>query len=115
MLLTTFDMCNVMYFIRFSVLLLQVSIFLYYRSFIEESGANIKISAQDNSYVGLNDRLVTIIGTLQQLGQAINLILLKLSEDGYYVQSIGPTFPYAGILLCYLYLIFISYAFERHL
>ncbi|XP_076902122.1 protein BTR1-like isoform X1 [Bidens hawaiensis] len=66
------------------------------RSFIEESGANIKISAQDNGYVGLNDRLVTVIGTLQQLGQAINLMLLKLSEDGYYVQSIGPTFPYAA-------------------
>ncbi|KAK9064053.1 hypothetical protein SSX86_017925 [Deinandra increscens subsp. villosa] len=68
------------------------------RSFIEESGANIKISPQDNTYVGLNDRLVTVIGTLQQLGQAINLILLKLSEDVYYVQSIGPTFPYAGML-----------------
>ncbi|KAL9992082.1 putative K domain-containing protein [Helianthus debilis subsp. tardiflorus] len=66
------------------------------RSFIEESGANIKISAQDNTYIGLNDRLVTIIGTLPQLGQAISLILQKLSDDGYYVQSIGPTFPYAA-------------------
>ncbi|XP_076897076.1 protein BTR1-like [Bidens hawaiensis] len=66
------------------------------RSFIEESGANIKISPQDNAYIGLNDRLVTVIGTLQQLGQAINMILFKLSEDVYYVQSIGPTFPYVA-------------------
>ncbi|KAK1416597.1 hypothetical protein QVD17_32388 [Tagetes erecta] len=66
------------------------------RSFIEDSGANIKISPHDNSYIGLTDRLVTIIGTLQQLGQAINMILSKLSEDVYYVQSIGPTFPYAA-------------------
>ncbi|KAI3695935.1 hypothetical protein L1987_78940 [Smallanthus sonchifolius] len=66
------------------------------RSFIEDSGANIKISPQDNTYIGLNDRLVTVMGTLPQLGQAINLILYKLSEDVYYVQSVGPTFPYAA-------------------
>nr|XP_043613330.1 protein BTR1 [Erigeron canadensis]XP_043613337.1 protein BTR1 [Erigeron canadensis] len=66
------------------------------RSFIEDSQANIKISPQDNNYIGVNDRLVTVIGTLQQLVQAINLILLKLSEDVYYVQSIGPPFPYAA-------------------
>ncbi|XP_071686301.1 protein BTR1-like [Rutidosis leptorrhynchoides] len=65
------------------------------RSFIEESQANIKISPQDNNHIGLSDRLVTVIGTLQQLMHAINLILLKLSEAVYYVQSIGPTFPYA--------------------
>nr|GEV78794.1 protein BTR1 isoform X2 [Tanacetum cinerariifolium] len=67
------------------------------RSLIEDSQANIKISPQDNNYIGVNDRLVTVIGTLQQLMQAVNLILLKLSEDSYYVQSIGPTFPYAGL------------------
>ncbi|GJY24844.1 protein BTR1 isoform X2 [Tanacetum coccineum] len=67
------------------------------RSLIEDSQANIKISPQDNNYIGVNDRLVTVIGTLQQLMQAVNLILLKLSEDSYYVQSIGPAFPYAGI------------------
>lgn len=66
------------------------------RSFIEDSGANIKISPQDHNYVGLSDRLVTVIGTLQQLMHAVNLILLKLSEDPYYAQSIGPAFPYAA-------------------
>lgn len=66
------------------------------RSLIEDSQANIKISSQDNNYIGVNDRLVTVIGTLQQLMQAVNLILLKLSEDSYYAQSTGPAFPYAA-------------------
>lgn len=66
------------------------------KSFIEDSQANIKISPQDNSYIGLNDRLVTVVGTLQQQVQATNLILSRLSEDLYYVQSIGPPFPYAA-------------------
>ncbi|XP_057717802.1 protein BTR1-like [Arachis stenosperma] len=34
------------------------------RSFIEKSQAGIKISPQDNNYYGLNDRLVTLTGTL---------------------------------------------------
>ncbi|XP_057756184.1 uncharacterized protein LOC130975400 [Arachis stenosperma] len=34
------------------------------RSFIEESQAGIKISSEDNNYYGLNDRLVTLTGTL---------------------------------------------------
>ncbi|XLS55524.1 hypothetical protein HN51_005279, partial [Arachis hypogaea] len=34
------------------------------RSFIEESQAGIKISPQNNNYYGLNDRLVTLTGTL---------------------------------------------------
>ncbi|KAL9995268.1 putative K domain-containing protein [Helianthus debilis subsp. tardiflorus] len=62
------------------------------KSLIEDSQANIKISPQDNS---LNDRLVTVIGTLQQLVQATNLILSRLSEDLHYIQSMGPTFSYA--------------------
>ncbi|XP_022006132.1 protein BTR1 isoform X2 [Helianthus annuus] len=62
------------------------------KSLIEDSQANIKISPQDNS---LNDRLVTVIGTLQQLVQATNLILSRLSEDLHYIQSMGPAFSYA--------------------
>ncbi|PWA78664.1 K Homology domain-containing protein [Artemisia annua] len=65
------------------------------KSFIEDSEANIKISPQDNSYIGLNDRLVTVSGTLQQQMVATNLILSRLSEDLNYIQSIGPPFPYA--------------------
>ncbi|KAI3793496.1 hypothetical protein L1987_36115 [Smallanthus sonchifolius] len=63
------------------------------KSFIEDSQANIKISPQDNS---LNDRLITVVGTLQQQVQATNLILSKLSEDLYYIQSMGPAFTYAA-------------------
>ncbi|RHN67378.1 putative K domain, type 1 protein [Medicago truncatula] len=33
-------------------------------SFIEESQAGIKISPQDSSYYGQNDRIVTVTGTL---------------------------------------------------
>ncbi|KAI3721851.1 hypothetical protein L2E82_32870 [Cichorium intybus] len=66
------------------------------KSFIEDSQANIKISPQDNSFIGMTDRLVTVAGTLQQQVQATNLILSRLSEDLYYVQSVGPPFPYAA-------------------
>ncbi|XP_076946835.1 protein BTR1-like [Bidens hawaiensis] len=62
------------------------------KSFIEDSQAYIKISPQDNS---LNDRLVTVIGTLQQQIQATRLILSRLSEYLNYIQSIGPPFSYA--------------------
>ncbi|GJX02749.1 prolyl endopeptidase-like protein [Tanacetum coccineum] len=56
-------------------------------SLIKDSQANSNISPQDNNYIGVNDRLVTVIGTLQQLMQAVNLIPLKLSEDSYYAVS----------------------------
>ncbi|XP_076957304.1 protein BTR1-like [Bidens hawaiensis] len=62
------------------------------KSFIEDSQAYIKISPQDNN---LNDRLVTVIGTLQQELQATNLILSKLSEDLHCIKSIDPPFSYA--------------------
>lgn len=82
----------------YSVWKIPVLISLY-RSFIEDSQANIKISRQDNSYIGLNDRLVTVVGTLQQQVQATSMILSRLSEDLYYIQSTGPPFQYAGMIL----------------
>lgn len=66
------------------------------KSFIEESQAGIKISPQDNSYAGISDRLVTVAGTLEEQMRAIDLILSKLSEDSYYIQSMSTPFPYAG-------------------
>ncbi|XP_074366311.1 protein BTR1 isoform X2 [Apium graveolens] len=66
------------------------------KSFIEESQAGIKISPQDNSYAGISDRLVTVAGTLEEQMRAIDLILSKLSEDTYYIQSLSTPFPYAG-------------------
>ncbi|KAG2729725.1 hypothetical protein I3843_01G257900 [Carya illinoinensis] len=64
------------------------------KSFIEESHAGIKISPQDNSYYGLNDRLVTLTGTLDEQMMAIDLILSKLSEDPHYSQSMNAPFSY---------------------
>ncbi|XP_041022169.1 protein BTR1 isoform X2 [Juglans microcarpa x Juglans regia] len=64
------------------------------KSFIEESHAGIKISPQDNSYYGLNDRLVTLVGTLDEQMLAIDLILSKLSEDPHYYQSMNAPFSY---------------------
>lgn len=64
--------------------------------FIEESQADIKISPQEQNYVGVNDRLVTVIGTFDQQMSAISLILSKLIEDSHYPQSITSPFTYGG-------------------
>ncbi|GMN52841.1 hypothetical protein TIFTF001_021985 [Ficus carica] len=66
-------------------------------SFIEESQAGIKISPQDNNYLGLNDRLVTLTGTLEEQMRAIDLILSKLAEDPHYSQSMNAPFSYPGV------------------
>ncbi|XP_058076974.1 protein BTR1 isoform X2 [Magnolia sinica] len=65
------------------------------KSFIEDSQADIKISPQDHNFVGLNDRLVTLTGCLDEQMQAIILILSKLTEDSHYSQSIYAPFSYA--------------------
>lgn len=67
------------------------------KSFIEDSQAGIKISPLDNSYFGLNDRLVTLTGTLDEQMRAIDLIISKLVEDPHYAQSFSAPFPYAGV------------------
>ncbi|XP_062221474.1 protein BTR1-like isoform X2 [Phragmites australis] len=67
------------------------------KSFIEESHAGIKISPQDNNYVGLHDRLVTVTGTFENQMNAIDLILKKLSEDVHYPPNLSSPFPYAGL------------------
>ncbi|KAM1018661.1 hypothetical protein ACFX13_040881 [Malus domestica] len=64
------------------------------KSFIEESQAGIKISPQDNNYFGLNDRLVTITGSLDEQMRAVDLIVSKLSEDSHYAQSMNAPFSY---------------------
>ncbi|PNY03542.1 RNA-binding protein nova-1-like, partial [Trifolium pratense] len=54
------------------------------RSFIEDSQAGIKISPQDNSYYGHNDRVVTLTGTLDEQMRAIDLIIeLDAKINGY--------------------------------
>lgn len=76
------------------------------RSFIEESQAGIKISPQDNNFVGLTDRLVTVTGTLEEQMRAIDLILSKLFDDPYYTQSISAPFPYAGMVSYNIFFVF---------
>ncbi|XP_047307137.1 protein BTR1-like isoform X1 [Impatiens glandulifera] len=67
------------------------------KSFIEDSHANIKISPQDINFPGLNDRLVTLSGTLYEQMRANELILSKLAEDSNYIGSFTVPYPYAGI------------------
>ncbi|KAG0461889.1 hypothetical protein HPP92_020365 [Vanilla planifolia] len=64
------------------------------KSFIEESQADIKISPQEQNYAGFNDRLVTVIGSLEEQKRAIFLILSKLAEDAHYPQNMSSPFPY---------------------
>ncbi|KAK8517091.1 hypothetical protein V6N13_092378 [Hibiscus sabdariffa] len=65
------------------------------KSFIEDSQAGIKISPLDNNFYGLNDRLVTLTGTLDEQMQAIELMLSKLCEDPHYSQAMHAPFSYA--------------------
>ncbi|XP_057979636.1 protein BTR1 isoform X1 [Malania oleifera] len=67
------------------------------KSFIEDSHAGIKISPQDNNYFGLNDRLVTLTGSLEEQMRAVDLILSKLMEDPHYSQSMNSPFSYPGV------------------
>ncbi|RZC90884.1 hypothetical protein C5167_028714 [Papaver somniferum] len=70
------------------------------KSFIEDSQAGIKISPQDHNFMGLNDRLVTLTGSLEEQMRAIFLILSKLAEDTHYPQqSVNAPFSYAGVNL----------------
>ncbi|KAL9232522.1 hypothetical protein vseg_007627 [Gypsophila vaccaria] len=68
------------------------------KSFIDDSGAGIKISPQDNNYIGLTDRIVTLTGSFEEQMQAIDLILSKLTEDHLYLQSMNGPLSYPGVL-----------------
>ncbi|XP_004250025.1 protein BTR1-like [Solanum lycopersicum] len=67
------------------------------KSFIEDSRAGIKISPQDYNFPGLHDRIVTVTGTLEEQMRAIELILFKLADDPYYMQSMNAPFQYAAV------------------
>lgn len=84
-----------MFFPFFWVLFLGAHIRLRLsRSFIEDSQAGIKISPQDNNYMGSTDRLVTLSGTIEEQMRATDLIVSKLSEDPHYTQSMNYPFSY---------------------
>ncbi|KAL5800377.1 hypothetical protein ACOSQ4_033261 [Xanthoceras sorbifolium] len=67
------------------------------KSFIEDSQAGIKISPVDHNYYGLNDRLVTLTGSLDEQMRAIELIISKLTEEAHYSQTVNIPFSYAGV------------------
>ncbi|XP_031117999.1 protein BTR1 [Ipomoea triloba] len=69
------------------------------KTFIEDSGAGIKISPQDNNFPGFHDRLVTVAGTLGEQIRAVELILYKLAEDSSYMQSMNAPFPYSAVYM----------------
>ena len=69
------------------------------RTFIEDSQAGIKISPQDNNYMGSTDRLVTLSGTIEEQMRATDLIVSKLSEDPHYTQSMNYPFSYPSMSL----------------
>ncbi|KAH7547822.1 hypothetical protein JRO89_XS14G0020700 [Xanthoceras sorbifolium] len=69
------------------------------KSFIEDSQAGIKISPVDHNYYGLNDRLVTLTGSLDEQMRAIELIISKLTEEAHYSQTVNIPFSYAVGLL----------------
>lgn len=51
----------------------------------------------DHNYYGLNDRLVTLTGSLDEQMRAIDLILSKLTEDAHYAQTMNIPFSYTGV------------------
>ncbi|CAN1258260.1 Protein BTR1 [Linum perenne] len=69
------------------------------KSFIEESQAGIKISPLDHNFYGLNDRLVTLTGTLDEQMRAIDLILSKLIDDSHYSQNMHAPFSYVVLTI----------------
>lgn len=71
------------------------------KSFVEESNASIKLSPLEQSIPGVNDRIVTIIGNLDQQFCAVGLVVSKLAEDPNYTQFASaslsyPAFPAVG-------------------
>lgn len=64
------------------------------QSYVEDSGANIKLSSQDQMMPGVNERIITITGSLEQQLRAVALIINKMSDD--------PNFPmHSSVLLSY--------------
>lgn len=67
------------------------------RAFVEDSGANIKLSSHDQTIPGVSDRMVTITGTLEKQLRAVDSIISKLSEDPNYAQYANAPISYPGM------------------
>ncbi|KAH7440767.1 hypothetical protein KP509_03G010000 [Ceratopteris richardii] len=64
------------------------------KAFVQESKANIKLSPLDQNIPGVNDRIVTILGTLDQQQHAVMLIISKLAEDPNYSNFASASLSY---------------------
>ncbi|BBN14085.1 RNA-binding protein Nova [Marchantia polymorpha subsp. ruderalis] len=67
------------------------------KAFVEDSGANIKLSSHDQTIPGVSDRMVTITGTLEKQLRAVDSIISKLSEDPNYAQYANAPISYPGM------------------
>jgi RNA-binding protein Nova len=83
--------------------------------FVEDSGANIKLSSQDQSIPGVSDRIVTITGTLDQQLRAVALILTKLIEDPNYSQYVNTPISYPGKTLIVNFCLIKVYCWFSHI
>lgn len=64
------------------------------RSYVEDSGANIKLSSQETMVPGVHERVITITGSIEEEMRAVALIITKMAED--------PNFPmHSSINLSY--------------
>jgi len=66
------------------------------RSFIDDSGAAIKLSAKDAAPPGVNDRVVSITGTLEQALRATALVVTRATEEASYPAAIPRPYTYAA-------------------
>mmetsp|Transcript_18102 Transcript_18102/g.45467 ORF Transcript_18102/g.45467 Transcript_18102/m.45467 type:complete len:374 (+) Transcript_18102:186-1307(+) len=60
------------------------------RHFIEDSGAGITLSHQDQQFPGVAERVITVVGKLEQQLRATALILTKMAEDAHYDPDAVP-------------------------
>lgn len=66
------------------------------RTFTEDSGAQIKLSDKDLAFPGVSDRVVAVLGAMEQVLRAVALIVQKANEDPSY-QSFGKeVYTYSG-------------------
>lgn len=66
------------------------------KSFVEESNASIKLSPLEQSILGVHDRIITIIGNLDQQLRAVALVVSKVAEDPNYNQYASASLSFTG-------------------
>lgn len=65
------------------------------RSFGEDSGASISVSPQDRMCRGTYDRIVSVMGSLEQMLRAVALVVTKVAGDPKYINNISLSVNYS--------------------